>query len=102
MAKCYHSHTTGYGGFVATLAGMQHEQPLLITEHSLYLADVHLQLQEQEKIHLNKLKETFDQADTNEMDANREELLEADLLKPQKAIKLDCFITLKITPFRKI
>lgn len=39
-ALVYHSHSSGYAGFAASMASIQNDVPFLLTEHSLYTQDV--------------------------------------------------------------
>ncbi len=54
VADIYHSHSSGYAGFAASIAALQHNKKFYLTEHSLYIRDVLNQLNEMYNYEIEK------------------------------------------------
>lgn len=67
LAKVYHSHTSGYAGFAASLASLQHSRRFVLTEHSLYIRDVLQQLESIYNPKNNKDQITYLRSETNKI-----------------------------------
>lgn len=44
-AKVYHTISTGYAGFLAAIARIRHNRPMLITEHGIYTREREIEIQ---------------------------------------------------------
>lgn len=53
-ARCYHTISTGYAGFLGSLLKLQNGKPLLLSEHGIYTKERKIDLFQSEWIHDNR------------------------------------------------
>ena len=56
-ARLYHTISTGYAGFLGTLAAMAHRRPLMLTEHGIYTKERKIEIAQAEWIYQSNRKE---------------------------------------------
>jgi glycosyltransferase involved in cell wall biosynthesis len=56
-ARCYHTISTGYAGFLGLLAAKQHGRPLLLTEHGIYTKERKIEIAQAEWIYQSNYQE---------------------------------------------
>lgn len=57
-ARVYHTVTTGWSGFLATLATLRHGRPMLLTEHGIYSNERRIEIMKADWIRVEKAQRT--------------------------------------------
>lgn len=60
-AKIYHSVSTGYAGLIGVLAKLNHQAPLLLTEHGIYAKERDIEIRRSEWIHVDSSQQIMPQ-----------------------------------------